>query len=139
MHPRRRILTDLQTQLKALSGFSGVWIQRIGPKRNAFPAITLFADAETVETLSIHNQPRPQDRALTVSINAWVLGTVADEKAEIDMDAAAELIESAINKPDNADDILLVATDFTVSEDEPEIHVCTLTYRVMYDTVEFLT
>jgi len=137
MHIRRALLQALQTQLKALTGFSGVWIQRIGPTRNAFPAITLYADQESVETLSIHAQPRPQERVLTVSVNAWIRGTSDDEKAESDMDAAAVSIEAVLTRPLLADDMVLVATDFSVSEEEPEIHVCTLTYHVIYSTTEF--
>lgn len=137
MHKRRALLEALQTRLKTLSGFAGVWIQRIGPSRLAFPSITLYADAETCETLTIHLQPRPQDRVLTVAINIWIRGTANDEKAESDMDAAALLVESVMSKPAAADDILLIATDFKVSEDEPEIHVCTLTYQVNYHSTEY--
>jgi hypothetical protein len=137
MHMRRAIMLDLQTQLKTLAGFSGVWIQRIGPIRNAFPAITLYADAESVETLLIHGSPRPQDRVLTVSVNAWIRGTVADERAEEEMDKAAQLIESKLRKPTIADDMVLVATDFTVSEDEPEVHVCSLSYHLSYNQLEY--
>ncbi|MGZ8927133.1 MAG: hypothetical protein ACXW03_01615 [Methylobacter sp.] len=137
MHKRRAILEALQTQLKTVSVFAGVWIQRIGPTRNNFPCITLYADAESSETMTIHGQPRPQDRILTVSINAWIRGTADDEKAEKDMDDAAVLIESVMTKPAGADDILLVATDFKVSEEEPEIHVVTLTYQLSYHCTEF--
>lgn len=137
MNKRRAILENLQAQLKTIPGFSGVWIQRIGPIRNAFPAITLYADEESVETLLIHGSPRPQDRVITVSINAWVRGTVADERAEKDMDNAAELIENALRKPIIADDMTIVATDFTVSEDEPEVHVCSLSYHITYNQPEY--
>lgn len=137
MHKRRAILEALRTQLKTLSGFAGVWIQRIGPVRNVFPCITLFAEEEKCENLTIHLQPRAQDRILTISINAWIRGTIDDEKAESDMDAAALLIEGIMTKPSGTDDILLMATDFKVSENEPEIHVCTLTYQIYYHTTEF--
>jgi len=123
MHQRRSYLEALRTQLKTLTGFSGVWIQRIGPTRNSFPCVTLYADAEAVETLTVHAPPRKQGRKLTVNINAWVRGTVNDEKAESDMDDAAVLIESIIRTPTGASDIRLIATDFKVAEDEPEIHV----------------
>lgn len=137
MHKRRALLEALQTRLKTLPGFAGVWIQRFGPSRLAFPSITLYADAETVETRSIHPQPRPQQRILTVSINIWIRGSPNDEKAEVDMDAAALLVESVMICPAAADDILLIATDFKVSEEEPEIHVFTLTYQIAYQTTEF--
>jgi hypothetical protein len=138
LHIRRYFLEAIAGQLKTLSDFGGVWIQRIEPTRNIFPCITLYADAETCETLTIHNQPRPQDRVLTVSINAWIRGTVIDEKAEQDMDNAALSIESAMYNTYLADDVLLMATDFKVSEGEPEIHVLTLTYHIFYNTTEFL-
>jgi hypothetical protein len=137
MHLRRYYLEQLQNQLNALTEFKGVWIQRIGPTRIAFPCITLYAEAETVDTLTIHPQPRPQTRVLTVSINAWIRGSVDDEKAETDMDDAAVSIESVIEDPTGADDIILIATDFKIDEDEPEIHVCTLTYQLSYQSTEF--
>lgn len=136
MHKRHALLEALQTQLKTLDGFAGVWIQRLGPSRLAFPCVTLFADAETVATLTIHPQPRPQDRVLTVSVSAWIRGTVDDEKAEQDMDDAAVLIESVMTKPAAADDIVLVATDFNVDEIDPEIHSITLTYYIFYTSIE---
>lgn len=136
MHKRHALLEALQTQLKTMGGFAGVWIQRIGPSRLAFPCVTLFVDAETVATLTIHPQPRPQDRVLTVSVSAWIRGTVDDEKAEQDMDDAAVLIESVMTKPAAADDIVLVATDFNVDEIDPEIHVITLTYTIFYTSTE---
>lgn len=137
LHKRRAILEAIQTRLKTLSGFSGVWIQRIGPSRLAFPCITIFADAESCETVTIHVQPRSQERVLTVVVNAWIRGTADNEKAESDMDAAALAIESVMSLPVKAADILLVGTDFKVAEEEPEIHVCTLTYHIIYFSVEY--
>jgi hypothetical protein len=136
MHIRRAFLVALRTQLKTLSGYGGVWIQRIGPTRNAFPALTLFADSETVDFATIHG-PRQQSRVLTVSVLAWIRGTPDDEKAETDMDAAALAIEGVLTAPTGALDLYLIATDFTVAEDEPEVHVVTLTYRLEYITTEF--
>jgi hypothetical protein len=137
MHKRRILLEALQAQLKALSAFAGVWIQRIPPSRQSFPCVTLFADSETVDTLTIHPQPRPQERALTVTVNAWIRGTVAGEKAGVDMDEAAAQIEAVMLKPALASDILLIATDFIADETEPEIHAVTLTYRLFYTAIEF--
>ena len=136
MHKRRAYLEDLRTKLKTLTGFGGVWIQRIGPSRTMFPSITLYADQETVETETIHAPNRPQDRVLTISINAWIRGTADDEKAESDMDDAAVSIEGIITKPTGTDDIILVSTDFNISEEEPEIHVITLTYKLQYQSTE---
>ncbi len=137
MHIRRAITLELQEKLKNQPAFAGVWIQRIGPTRNSFPCITLYAEAETVTVVSIHNPPRLQERTLTIAVNAWLRGTPDDEKVEADMDALAVLIESVITCPTLASDCLLVATDFKVAEDEPEIHVITLTYHISYFTPEF--
>ncbi|MGZ5000625.1 MAG: hypothetical protein ACXV7F_10010 [Methylomonas sp.] len=137
MHIRRAILEALRTQLKTLPVFAGVWIQRIGPTRNSYPSITLYADAEPVEYLTLHQLPRKQERTLAVSVNVWVRGTANDEKAESDMDAFAVSIESVLAKPSQAADMVLVATDFKVAEEEPEIHVITLTYSVSYFSTEF--
>ena len=136
-HIRRAIIEDLQEKLKTLHGFTGIWNQRIPPSRNSFPCLTLFCESETAETVTIHHQPRPQERILTVNINVWVLGSPDDEKPERDMDLAAIWIESILTTPELATDILLVATDFNISEDEPEIHCLTLTYHVSYFSTEF--
>jgi len=132
MHIRRKILEDLRTQLKTLPVFAGVWIQRIGPTRNAYPCITLAADSESIEYLTINMVSRAQYRTVSISITAWVRGTSDDEKSEVGMDAAAEAIESVLTLPANAEDIILLNTDFTVAEDEPEIHAVTLSYSVRY-------
>lgn len=137
MHIRRAIIEALRTQLLTLTGFGGVWIQRIGPVRNVFPCITLHAEAESVTTESIHLQPRPQDRALTVAINVWVRGTQDDERAESDLDLHALEIEQKLSKPALADDIQLAATEFYVDEEEPEIHQLRLIYQISYSTREF--
>jgi len=137
MHQRRQFLEAIKTQLKAVDGFPGVWIQRIGPQRNIYPSITLYSDQESIETLTIHSPARPQDRVLTISIVAWIKGSADDEKAEQDMDKAAVLIEQAVTKPVGADDMALIATDFIVDEEEAEIHAVTLTYTLFYTSTEF--
>lgn len=136
MHARRAILDAIRAQLKTIPGFGGVWIQRIPPTRAAWPCITLAADSESIETLTIHSQPRPQDRTLTVSVSCWIRGTPDDEKVEQDMDAAAVLIETAMSADFGADNCQLITTDFIVDEDEPEIHRLVLTYQLSYTTTE---
>jgi hypothetical protein len=137
MHIRRSILESIRTQLKVLPNYGGVWIQRIAPNRNSFPAITLYPENETVDTLTIHVSPRPQERALTVIVNVWIKGTPDNEKIESDFDKAAVDIESTIVLPANAIDFYLLSTDFQFVEDDAEINAITLTYRVIYETTEF--
>ena len=136
MHTRRAILEQLRSQLKNESALVGCWIQRIGPRNAAFPHATLYAESDNVETLTIHDISRPQDRVLIVSVVVWVRGTPDDEKAEADLDAAAEIIEQTLTTPTHADDMTLISTDFEVSEDEPEIHLARLTYQIKYQTAE---
>lgn len=136
MHKRRVILEAIQTKLKTVSGFGGVWIQRIPPKRAAWPCLTIYADSETTDTLTIHNQPRPQERTLSVTITAWVRGAADDEKPEKDMDASALLIESGMVGNFGGLDCLLQSTSFNVDEEEPEIHTVELIYQISYDTTE---
>lgn len=139
MHIRRNLLEQLRTQLQTI-GTGGVWIRRIGPPRNQYPCITLFSEQETVITETIHPSPRPQDRTLIVTVRAWVRGTVDDERAETDLDAIAEKIEAKLAKPASqqplCDDMVLIATDFAVDEEEPEIHTVSLTYQLSYQTDE---
>jgi hypothetical protein len=136
MHIRRAILEALRTQLKTLPGITTVRIKRTGPAGITYPNITLAAESESTELITIHGQPRPQDRILNVNVIAWVRGTVDDEKAEADMDNAAVMIESILTRPTVADDLQLISTDFMVAEDEPEIHAITLTYRITYTSTE---
>lgn len=137
MHKRRKILEDLQTQLKTVAGFAGVWIQRGAPSRNAFPGITLYADSETVEYLLIH-QPNTLDRTLNVSIVAWIKGSPNDEKIEADMDKAAAAIETELVLPADALTIQLVSTDFNLLDDEAGPQTITINYSITYETIENL-
>jgi hypothetical protein len=136
MHIRRSILEALRSQLLTLPGYGGVWIQRIGPVRNVYPCVTLHAEIENIKTESIHPQPRPQDRSVNVAVNVWVRGTTDDERAESDMDACALEIEQKLSKPVQADDMQLIATEFYVDEEEPEIHQLKLIYQIDYSATE---
>jgi hypothetical protein len=136
LHKRRAILELIRTQLSALPDFGGCWIQRIAPKRESFPAITLFADSEGVEYIS-NISPRSQLRTLTVTVIVWVDSGVDDEKTEQDMDVFAAEIETQLTTPIGAHDLQLVSTDFQFTEDDFEISALTLTYRTTYTTTEF--
>ena len=136
MHIRRAILEALRTQLKTL-GYAGVWIQRIAPTRNAWPCITLYAEEEGVQTITGEVDqypivPRSQTRIISVPINVWIKSTGDPEKVESDMDDASVAVEAVIVNTFGAADVLLVATDFKVVEDEPEINIVTLTYHISY-------
>lgn len=137
MHLRRLILESIRTQLKTLPNYGGVWIQRVAPSRNSFPSITLYAENETVETLTVHPSPRWQDRTVTVSVNVWIKGTQDNEKLEVDFDKAALEIEQTITSVPNSVYFDLVATEFNFLEDDAEINTVTLTYRITYNTQEF--
>lgn len=137
MHKRRQFLESIRTQLRNTSLFGGVWISRTGPARAVFPSVTIYADQETVETLTIHAPARPQDRVLIVAVTAWIRGTPNDERPDEEMDKSAELLESNVIKPTGADDMILIATDFEVDLEDPEIHAVTLTYQIRYTLTEF--
>jgi hypothetical protein len=138
MHKRRAILEALRTQLQTLTSVGGVFIQRAAPK-GRWPCLTVVALEESVDTLTIHSPARPQDRTMKVAVSGWIRGTPDDEKAESDMDVVANAIETAMTCPTaaGAEDIVLLSTNFEVSEEEPEIHVVTLTFGLTYQTVEF--
>jgi hypothetical protein len=136
MHFRRAILESLRAQLKSLPGYGGVWIQRSAPQRVAYPAITLFADNETSDLITIH-EPREQERILTISIIVWIQGTPDGEKTDEDMDNAALDIERILRKPAKTLDFYLFSTDFQYSENDPEINAVTLTYKAEYVINEF--
>jgi len=138
MHPRRKLLEALRTQIKASPYFSGCWIQRRAPSRIAWPCVTVNAVSEAVETLEIHYRPRHQDRTLNVDVTAWVLGSQDDEKAEQVMDAAAEKLETLITEPSEAETLELIDTSFFVDEEDTEIHRVVLSYRITYFTLENL-
>jgi hypothetical protein len=137
MHHRRKLLEALQTQLKTITTVGKVRIQRIAPKPIAHRDIILFDDEEDVDTLTVHGQPRAQDRRVTITVTGYVLGQNDDEKVERDMDALALDIESKMTTPTNAEDIRLIGTDKTVAEDDPNVNVVTLTFQMEYNTTEF--
>lgn len=136
MHRRREFLEAIRDQIKTISGRGGVYIQQVAPVRAAWPCFTIFPETESVETLTIHGRPRPQDRTFNVTITAWIRGTPDDEKVSADMDAIGNQIEAAMNSNFGADDCTLILTEFIVSEDEPEIHRLVLTYAIRYFTTE---
>lgn len=104
-----------------------------------FPGITFYADNETTETLTIHRQPRPQSRQMTLVVTAWVGGTRNIEDYETELDLQSARIEGVMtNTIAGVDDLRLTVTDFNITEDEPPVHSVTLTYQVDYSTNEFL-
>ncbi len=140
MHIRRSILRALRDQLKTLPLFAGVWVQRVPPSRNAWPCITVYAIEESVITQTQDNfpsVPRDQDRIVSVAVTGWMKGGKDDEKNDEDLDRAAETIEICLRNTVWADDMVLVATDPEVSEDDPEINRITLTYHIKYFTLEY--
>jgi hypothetical protein len=136
MHIRRLFVEDLQTQLKTLPNYGGVWIQRCLPSRGSFPAITVFSENETIEFNTI-GPIRCQNRFLTLSVVVWIRAGVDDEKIEMDMDKAALDIEQKLRTPAGADDFYMVSTDFQFSEEDGELSAVTLTYKLEYSTNEF--
>lgn len=137
MHDRQKILNELRTQLKNSTYFAGVWVQRVIPNKNVFPCVTLFADNETVDTLTIHNGNRPQDRFVNVSIVGWVKGArLSDEQIEIELSIMSAEIEKQISPPTGAIDIKLDSTDYLVDDAEPELHSIKLNYLLNYGTSE---
>ena len=136
MHRRREFLEAIRDQIKTISGRGGVYIQQVAPIRNTWPCFTIYPETESIETLTIHGRPRPQDRTFNVTITAWIRGTPDDEKVSADMDAIGNQIETAMNSNFGADDCTLILTEFIVSEDEPEIHRLVLTYTIRYFTTE---
>lgn len=135
MHKRTAFLNSLKNQLKTLSGFGGVWIQRNTPVRNSFPSITLFVESELSNRQTI-NPIMCLARQMTVKIVIWIRGTQDDEKLEFDFDNAAELIEKKLIAPSGCDDFFLIGTDFQFLEEEPEINAVTLTYMLEYSALE---
>lgn len=143
MHPRRAIIEAIKASLKSISQMHFVQNTRVPLSTTAgtkFPGITFYADNEPIETLTILLQPRPQLRHLTLVVTVWVGGTRNLEDFETELDLQSSRIEAVMsNTIDNVDDLRLIATDFSITEDEPYVHSVTLTYQVDYSTTEFLT
>ncbi|WP_426994455.1 hypothetical protein [Methylomonas sp. CM2] len=142
MHKRRAILTALKAQIDAIAATpfgAACKIQRVPPAQNAMPTVTLFSESETVEHTTIDAAPRPQSRALTISVNVWLRGgsDPADgQDAEIKMDDYAELVEQTLAKPAGVDDLRLVSTEYREDDADPDTYVVALTYVVDYRTTE---
>ena len=136
MHKRRQLLEAIKAQLKELPNFGGVKIQRIAPIRARYPLIIIYDADESVQIASIHQHPRDQDRELNFNVTVWIKGTADDEKAEMDMDNAAEQIETKLTNPAGVQDMYLTGTDKAIDEEEAEIHAVTLSYTIKYETQE---
>jgi hypothetical protein len=135
MHKRRKFLESLRTQLQALSGYGGVWIQRASPNRNMYPAITIYTESESAQAQTIGDPPCLA-RVANVNISVWIRGTQDDEKLERDFDNYAMDIEKNVILPVGADSFYLTQTDFQFAEDDPEVNVLTLQYRLEYSAWE---
>lgn len=142
MHPRRAILEAIKKQLAAVPQFKSVRNTRavswpaVG---NDFPCVTFYADSEQTQTLTIHLQPRPQDRTLSVAVRVWFGGSVDIEQAEEQFDIQSARVEQAMTlNMAGVNDIILLSTDFESMEEEPLLDIVTLTYQVDYSTTEFL-
>lgn len=143
MHPRRTILNAIKERLVGEQRFHWVRNTRLRDAPNAvgnmFPGVTFYAVSETVETLTIHHSPNPQDRDLQIAVTVWLRpNSKTPEDYEIEADLEAERLEQVMfNDIPGVDDITLQSTDFDL-DDPPDIMTVTLTYRVTYNTTEFL-
>jgi len=140
MHKRRTIINAIKAQLQTLN-VGGVWNQRTPPTRNVWPAVTLYAEEETIDIAPGHEypiQPRSQTRHLTLAVNVWLRCDQDAEKIEDDMDEWAVNIEQTLSNDGTIGiaDLILINSEFSVAEDDPKINVMTLTYYVMYYTEE---
>jgi hypothetical protein len=136
MTQRRNILNTIGRNLKACQHFNWVRNTRLSTHPavgNNFPGITYYAEQENAESLTIHPQPRPQLRKLTLIVKAWVQIGGTGELSEEQMDIQADRIEAVMtNEINDVADLTLVATDFDVEESEPSIHAIVLTYQLEY-------
>jgi len=140
MHQRRQIIKAIQANLVAVKYFSWVRNTRapiLPTVANAYPGVTLYIDNEPVITETIHLQPRPQSRTPLVVIRVWLKGTNDPEYVEEQMDIQSARVEEVMsNAIPGIDDLRLVSTDFEVVDEEPLLHVVTLSYQLDYFSYE---
>ena len=139
MHPRRQIIENVREALLTVKEFKSirntrqtVLGQHVGP---AFPCVTFYAENESNEVLTIHPEPI-ELRQTAVAVRVWIMGTTEIEYAEKQIDIQCERVEEAMWlrfwTPDDELSCRLVGTDFDAAEDEPLLHVVTLTYQLDY-------
>jgi len=132
VHKRRQIIENIRTKLKTMPNIGGCWIQQVPPKRIAWPCLTLHADNETNNPLTIHE---PDDeRFINLQVTAWIRGTPDDERIDAEMDKMGLAIEKLMNEDFGASSCRLIQTDFITDQEEPEIHQLTITYQIIYYT-----
>ncbi|WP_427501375.1 hypothetical protein ACQE3E_06650 [Methylomonas sp. MED-D] len=134
----RGVIVDChKAQLKTLVPNGEVWRTRAEPPSNTRPCFTLYDDSETVQTLTVHPAPRPQQRELQLVVVGWCLYDVGDpELAEQRMDALALSIEQTITPRAGTDDLQLQGIEKLYDDVEPRSSSVTLRYLIKYRTTE---
>jgi hypothetical protein len=136
MTQRRNIINAIGENLKACQHFNWVRNTRLiayPAIDNNLPGITYYTEHEAAESLTIHPQPRPQLRRLTLTVKCWVQNGGTGEQAEDQMDIQSERIEEVmVNDINGITDLTLISTEYDVDEAEPNIHAIVLTYQLDY-------
>lgn len=140
MHYRQAIRTAVQALLlNATDAGERVYRTRKIPHRRAeLPAISVYADEESVDDESLSRSPRELQRTVSLVIEGWVSAT--DDQADDAMDALAEQIEAAMGADfylgETAADSVLSSTVLTTVEDGDRIlGMVALVYDVLYRAV----
>lgn len=139
-HARATLLAAVKTALAANAAIGKVYLQRLGPTRQIWPAVCVYADAESVEALGMA-YPRQQLRDLQVVCRGYVRPSQDEEADEAALDALAVEIEDTLKASSltGEKDLTLVGTDWGTEEiGELALLTVNLTYRLRYTTTEYL-
>ena len=139
-HARATLLAAVKTALSANSAIGKIYRQRIGPTLQAWPAVCVYAESESVEALGMA-YPRQQLRELQLACRGYVRPGQDEEAAESALDTLAVEIEDTLlaSSLTGDKDLTLVSTDWGQEEvGELLLLTVTLTYRLRYTTTEYL-
>lgn len=131
----RQALYAIADQLRKSNVFSAVLVQSRPPNKHGYPAVTVGMRGQTVQYLSMHQQPRQQLRDTSIEITAYVKGALQTEIDEDLIDKASVEIEKMLNAPipGAADLRIQEITQYTMTSDDgsqlfAREHIYTLSY-----------
>lgn len=139
-HVRSTLLAAAKTALSANTAIARVYLQRVPPSRQLWPAVCVYADTETVESLGMA-YPRQQLREMVMVCKGYVRTTQDEEADEVALNTLAVEIEDTLKASSltGEKNMALTATDWGI-EDVGDLAMLTisLTYLVRYTTTEYL-
>lgn len=138
-HVRAALLASVKSTLAGNSALAKVYNQRIPPTRQIWPAVCVYAEAETVENLGM-SYPRQQLRDLSLVCKVYARPSQDEEANEVALDVLTVEIEDTLKASSltGEKDLSLVATEWGQEEvGDMLLLTVALAYRLRYTVTEY--